>query len=544
MRDGAETLPLRAPKQRALLTLLLLEANRQVTLERIVDGLWEDPPPSAQQAVQVYISKLRKLLTSADAGTTTRLVTRPGGYMLEVEPETVDLRRFERLVTTARQALAAGDPAVAGERLGEALALWRGHALEEFDHEPFASAESAHLRELHLDALELDVEARLALGWHAAAVADLAQLAEEHPLREGIRAKLMLALYRSGRQADALQVFQETRTLLLEELGLDPGHGLQDLERAILRHDPALDVPAEAQAASRPQPAAHLLEQGIRAVLACAIDEEPLDDLLALGRSLVVTEPPHELVVIRLLASPAPPAGALSRAAAEVAAVRTSLTAAGIQARGAAFTSVSPADDLVRFAAGQEIDLLLLDAGVLDREDEPLGPLLASASFDVALLHRIPEQPISVGEARPPAVVFGGSDADWAALELGAWLARGAGTALRLLGTAADADQGRRDASRLLASASLVVQQFSGVFAEPVLAPAGSDGVLEASRGAGVVLIGLAATGERPLGPGYRRVVSEAEAPILFVCRGHRPTGIAPEGLTRHTWALSGDRGP
>jgi predicted ATPase/DNA-binding SARP family transcriptional activator len=218
-------------RQRALLALLLLNAGSVVARERLIDGLWgEEPPETAVKMVQLYVSQLRKLLP---AGV---LLTRPRGYLVAVDPESVDLLRFERLVGEARRA----EPGRAARLLAEALALWRGPALAEFD-EPFARPEARRLDELRLAALEARISADLALGRHGTVVPELETLVGERPLRESLRELLMLALYRAGRQADALAVYRETRTLLVEELGLEPGQSLQKLEQAILRQDPSLE---------------------------------------------------------------------------------------------------------------------------------------------------------------------------------------------------------------------------------------------------------------------------------------------------------------
>jgi DNA-binding SARP family transcriptional activator len=232
-RAGGGLLPLGGAKQRALLALLLLNANRVVARERLVDELWgEQPPETAVESLQVYVSRLRKVLPKG------ALVTRPPGYALEVDPEAIDLQRFERLVAEAREA----EPAQASRLLAEALALWRGPPLAEFS-ELFAQAESRRLEERHLAALEQHIAADLELGRHAEVVSELEGLVLDHPLRENLRGLQMLALYRAGRQADALAAYQAARAALVDELGLDPGQSLQRLEQAILRHDPSLDLP-------------------------------------------------------------------------------------------------------------------------------------------------------------------------------------------------------------------------------------------------------------------------------------------------------------
>jgi DNA-binding SARP family transcriptional activator len=233
--DGRE-LPLAGHKQRALLARLLLDVNRTVATDRLVDDLWgEDVPETAPKMVQIYVSHLRKVLPEGV------LRTRAPGYALEVDPAAIDLVRFERLRTEGQAALAAGDAGRAAERYRAALALWRGAALAEFA-EPFAVAEASRLDELRLACLEARIEADLAEGRHAEAVGELEGLVALHPLREGLRAQHVLALYRSGRQADALAAYASYRGTLADELGLEPSVRLKDLERRMLRQDSALDL--------------------------------------------------------------------------------------------------------------------------------------------------------------------------------------------------------------------------------------------------------------------------------------------------------------
>ena len=228
-----------AAKQRALLVLLLLRRGQLVPTSVLVEELWGGrPPATAVKTVQVYIAELRKLLGKG------LIVTRPGGYLLDTEPATVDVVCFDGLVAQGRELIAAGEMVAARERLGEALALWRGPPLAEFQDEAFARDEIRRLEELHLLARELLLETELGLGRHAEAVPELETLIREHPLRENLRRLLILALYRSGRQADALAAYRDTRTTLLDQLGLDPGEALQELETAILNHDPALEPTA------------------------------------------------------------------------------------------------------------------------------------------------------------------------------------------------------------------------------------------------------------------------------------------------------------
>ncbi|HET7744985.1 MAG TPA: BTAD domain-containing putative transcriptional regulator [Gaiellaceae bacterium] len=229
-------LDLGGSKQRALLALLLLNANRVVPVESLVAALWEDAPPdSARKALQVYVSQVRKTIGK------DRIATRPPGYVLHVERDELDLERFERL-------RAEGE-------LDQALALWRGPVLSDFADDRFAQGERARLEELRLATVEKRIERDLAAGRHRDLIGELDALSAEHPLRERLCAQHMLALYRSGRQADALDVYQRARAALVDELGIEPGAALRDLQQAILNQDPALDLAADASpgAASAPR---------------------------------------------------------------------------------------------------------------------------------------------------------------------------------------------------------------------------------------------------------------------------------------------------
>ncbi len=258
VRDGDRAVGLRGGKQQALLALLLVNAGRTLAIDRTVDELWgEDVPESAQKMVQIYVSKLRKVLPP---GT---LHTRPPGYALELEPDELDLHRFERLVADAGAALAAGQCEEAAAGFRAALDLWRGPALAEFTSEPFAAPEGARLEEQRMRALEGRIEADLLRDRHADLVGELEALVGRNPLRERPRQQYMLALYRSGRQAEALAAYQDVRRALADELGIDPSPALRELERRILQQDPSLDhvgpaepQPPRARAAARaPQPA-------------------------------------------------------------------------------------------------------------------------------------------------------------------------------------------------------------------------------------------------------------------------------------------------
>jgi DNA-binding SARP family transcriptional activator len=474
-------------KPRALLVRLLLDAGRVVSAETLVESIWGDPaPPSAPKVLQVYVSQLRKTLGPG------RIETRAPGYLVRAERDEYDLARFETLAETAR---AASDPARRAQLLADALALWRGPGLAEFRREPFARVAARRLAELRLGALEARIEAELELGRHERLVPELEALVEEEPLRERLRKQLMVALYRAGRQAEALAAYRAGRRLLVEELGIEPSPELQALERAILRHDPALAEPHASRARAR----------GCVVALGAHL-AELLAPLGADGRELLLVELARDVAE-------------LPDRAAQLELVRARLVERGVDARTACFTSSDPEADLVRLAAEQEAELLVLA--------EPPG---GSAPCDVAVA---PRDDLPFRPSGPVLVPFGGGREEWAALELGAWLARAHGLTLRLLG--AQAKDGRRDASRMLASASLALQRFAATAAEPMLVEPGPAGILAAEGS--VLVASLPPEGFDQT----RRMLAEATTiPVLFVRAGLRPGGLAPDRtLTRFSWSLA-----
>lgn len=238
--DEEREIPLGGGRQRSVLAILLIHHGTVISVDRIVDLLWgERPPDTAAKTVQVYISRLRKELGEG------LLLTRGGGYVLELDPEQLDAERFERAASEAREELARGEVAAARDLLRGALDLWRGPPLADFTYEDFARDEIDRLWELRLAALEERIEADLALARHAELVPELERLVRENPTRERLRRQLMLALYRSGRQAEALETYRQARRALDEELGLEPSPELRELERAILAQDPAIASPAQ-----------------------------------------------------------------------------------------------------------------------------------------------------------------------------------------------------------------------------------------------------------------------------------------------------------
>jgi YVTN family beta-propeller protein len=247
VRHNGETLPLGAHQQRAVLAILVLHAGEVVSADRLIDELWGDePPPRAAKTVQVYVSRLRKVLTTVNGQIDDPIVTRDHGYVLRIDPEQVDASVFERLLDEGRRACTEREFEAAATVLRNALGLWRGSPLADFTFDAFAANEIARLEELRLEALETRIDADLALGRHVAVVAELEALTAEHPLRERLRAQRMLALYRSGREPEALALYRETRTALVDELGMEPSPALRELHEAILRQDPALKAPAPA----------------------------------------------------------------------------------------------------------------------------------------------------------------------------------------------------------------------------------------------------------------------------------------------------------
>lgn len=511
--DGAPAV-LGGPRQRAVLAILLAHADEIVPVATLVDGVWgERPPETAANVLQGYVSQLRKALGRS------AIVTRGRGYVLTAADDALDLRRFERRLRAGADARQAGRPADAAAAFRGALALWRGPALADLADEPCARPIAARLEELRLVAVEEAIEAELACGRERELVAELAALVAEQPLRERPRALQMLALYRCGRQADALEAFRVARATLVEELGIEPGAALRELERAILAQDPAL-APGGATAATSAES---------RKMLTAVLDDASLPMLVA------VTEPlagagDREVV----LAMTVPSVPALEDATRRLADAQATLARRGAPVRVAAFTSLTPGGDFARLAAEQDAELLVVDApdGLL--EDARLLALLEDAPCDVA---------IAVG-APPPAagavlVPFSGADHDWAAVELGAWLARSRRCALELAG--ASVGGSGRDASRMLASASIAVQRAFGVTAEPVIVAPSPSALVEAARGRALAVVGLTERW-RTEGLGRTRTALAVEPGLttLLVRRGLRPGGLAPrESHTRFTWTIA-----
>jgi len=509
--DGGHVVPLGGSKQRTLLALLLLTPNRAVSVDRLTGALWsEDRPADASNALQYHVSQLRKVL-----GDGAPIVTQEPGYLIRLDSNELDLLRFEQLVSEAEHA----DAARASELLAEALGLWRGEALAELADDVLSQPEAQRLEAARLAALELRIHADLALGRHAQLVPELEALVRAHPLHEGLVGALMRALYGAGRQADALDVYRATRERFDTELGIEPSPSLRELERAILQQDPELGLE---------QPASG----GRRSILVLVGDEGRIPDLLAIAEALSAGSG-RELILVRFAAG----ADELAAATASLAGHREELAARGISCRVAAYTAAEAGAEAATLATEEAADIVLSEAprellgdGALA---EPFSSLLELAPCDVGLLAA------GTGAAAGPVVTpFGGVEHDWSAIELAAWLASALGTTLRLLGTEANAAHGRRDASRLLARASLLVQQIVGIVTEPRLIPPGDAGVVEAAADARVLVVGLSDRWrEEGIGAVRAAVANSASAPILFIRAGADRRGLMPsQTMTRFTW--------
>lgn len=512
-------LPLGGPKQRATLAILLLDANRVVSVERLAEDLYSGAAPvTAVTQVQRQISELRKLLGAAT------IETRAPGYVIRLAPEQLDLKQFEHRATRASQALTKGDARAAADLYADALELWLGPPLADLANEPFAQISIERLEEIRLAAVEQRIDAELALGNHTRLIGELEEMVSAHPFRERFRGQLMLALYRSGRQAEALDAYRRARETLVEAFGIEPTPALRELERAILTHAPSLDLGHAVPVPPSRQPD--------RAVLVLPSAEARLDGLLSIAVPLAGASE-REVIVARLL----PDAGKLAEEASVLNARRASIP---VVTRVAAFTTQDAVGDLVRLAAAHAVDLVLVDApcGIEAHElPDDLAAILEHSPADVGIVigSRV-EQERGAGVFVP----FGGGEHDWAALELGAWLASALGVPLTLVGTGVDARRGKRDASRLLADASLAVQRVVGVETTPLLAEATEDALARAIKPASVVVSGISPRWRREgIGAVRRALLLGAHPPAVLVHRGPRPGGLAPqESRTRFSWSI------
>ncbi|HET7760085.1 MAG TPA: AfsR/SARP family transcriptional regulator [Gaiellaceae bacterium] len=501
-------LQLGGPRQRSTLALLLLNMNRVVSIDELADALYAGRPPvTAVTQVHKQIAELRRVLGSE------AIRTQGSGYVINIARKQIDLARFEELLADAAEAISRSDPASAAAFLKDALALWRGEALGDLRDEEFFVPQARRLEELRLTAHERLAEAELALGRHAEVAAELERLVALHPLRESLRALQMLALYRSGRQAEALEVFRRARAELVERFGIEPGSALRAAERAILQQDPALELdrPAVDEA---------------RVVLILASRDAAPDELMAVARPLAGS---RELILARFIADE-------DQLATAAEALNSPARSLGSNVRTAVFTSTDAVADAVRLADSYAVELVLADSvEEIDGEHVPdeLAALFNRSPADVAVVSG-PTR-ISHGIFVP----FGGGEHDWAALELATWLAAAAGTELVLVGTGSNRQSGRRDASRLLAHAALAAQRLAGVSTRPLLAAPSHEDLCNAVKPAGAVIIGLTESWQSSGIGDARRALVAAGAPLVLVHRGPRPGGLAPNASrTRFSWTL------
>jgi len=349
--ENGRPISLGGSRARALLALLLLHRNQVLAVDRIVDELWaERPPKTGGQVVRVYVSHLRKALEPDRSEQAPRvLVTHRNGYLLRAASDEVDVDRFEALRAEGHRLLAGGEIADAARTLEEALSLWRGPPLQDFAYEAFAQQEIARLEELHLATLEDLFDAQLATGRDSELVAGLEQLVEANPLRERLRAQLMLALYRAGRPADALEAYQRGRRILVDELGLEPGETLRRLETRILQQDPELDrpnvAPTPTETPARPPPtrSRRMAMRGAAVVLLGVVATAGLVRVATAGHSQ--KQPPAASLRVTLVVSAARnpidtspallnPINGLLRAAADDSAIQARVVYGGYQLSG------------------------------------------------------------------------------------------------------------------------------------------------------------------------------------------------------------------
>jgi DNA-binding SARP family transcriptional activator len=535
--DPEAAITLGGAKQRALLAILLIHANQVVSTDRLIGALWGDEPPANDvNALQVTVSALRRALGRGRPGPFGQvLVTRTPGYLLRVGEDELDLYRFERLASEGRQALQQGASDRAADRFAEALELWSGPPLADFTYESFARTEIERLEERRQSVLEGRIVADLECGRHRPLVAELEALCREHPLRERLRALLMLALYRSGRQAEAIRVYQETKDVLREELGMDPGPELRELETAILNQDPSLNfhgperVPGDVNSRDLAAP-----------VLIVSLVEDRPEQLPWVAGAIAGANPQSELILARLLV-PDDAEQDLASVAASLEELRAKLSADGVAARAAAFTSADPGEDILRLATDNSAGLVLLDGGELLDElgQSPfLDRILNDIPSDLGILVRA-DRPLP-GTVRDPVLVpFGGAEHEWAALQFGAGIARALEVPVRLLGVQARREKEQRDASRLLANASMVLQRTMGVSAQPVLTDPGPDAVIDQAKDASLLVIGLSDRWKEE-GIGATRASLAGAVPIPSILLRRAPGGTAthlPRDLTKFPWS-------
>ena len=443
-------MPVGAAKKRMILAVLGLSGGEVVSADRLIDAVWgERPPPSAGKALQVSVSQLRDAVEPTRRAPSV-IISQAPGYALALPPQAVDVRVFERLWDEG-----AGchkrESRLGRRRALRALALWRGPPLADLAYEEAFTQDASRLEEMRWTCLEDRIDADLAAGRHAGAIADLEDLTHRYPLRERACGLLMLAYYRSGRQADRFthiagcgQHWSATWA--------SSRPALAELERQILQQNPALD---EAVAGPVPRRAAGRASQ-MRTIMAVGESVGSLTGLLEVASPLARASG-AELVVVSALPPPAAEeADALAAATGELSDRRARLEDEGVVARVAAFSTPTPGADLVKFAAHHDVAMILANgANTDDRWPSTISELLSSAACDVVLSFPNGDPPSGVAVLVP----FGGGQHDWAALELAAYLARLSDAPLVLVGAAAP---GGADASRMLAVASLIVKRTFG----------------------------------------------------------------------------------
>ena len=514
--DGEEIVDLGRPQQRALLALLLICAGEVSSRDWLVGELWgDDPPAKAANTLQVYISHLRKILGA------TVIQTKSHGYAFELGENGFDLSQFERHFANGANLYRNGDALAASEALKDALGLWRGEPLADFVDQPFAQSAIARLEELRLAAVELCIDAELELGRHSVLISRLEQLVRENHTRERPRGQLMLALYRCGRQAEALSTYREARQELVERLGIEPGRPLRELEQAILRQESGLSW-------SESNPDATISRGGVhgsdgssslsRGIVVASESMDGIDSLLGVAEPLS-REPPRELIVACLVRDPA----VLEETMAALDDRRARLADRGVDARVTTFTSGEAGKDVVRLTSRPGVDLALVE-GSSELENGGLSGDVAHvvehAPCDVGLVwaHGAPQV---LNESSAVYVPFGGDESEFIATELAAWVARSHRVPLWLLGKAAGGADGERDASRLLGNVALALQRVAKVVAKPLLVEAGATGVLDAASDAGLLVLGFPDDWQqRGLGVVRAAIARDARPPRA--CRSQR----------------------
>jgi DNA-binding SARP family transcriptional activator len=525
-RDGGP-IKIGPPKQRMILALLALRSGDVVSTDHLVEALWAGkPPPTARTALRVYVSELRKRIDERGE----LILGQAPGYRLALPPTAIDVRQFENLWQEGRELLDGSRVDDAAQTLSAALALWRGPPLADLAHADAFAADVRRLEEMRRACVLDLIDADLGLGKHAGLIGKLEQIVADEPLHERSRAQLMLALYRSGRQAESLAVYRRGREALVEELGIEPSPVLGALERQILHHDPALDPPLWAKGPAR------------RAVVVASQSSKDVEGLLSVGAP-IVQKADAELILVRILTA-LPGRNEVERLrelTVRLSRHRDALEADGVATRVAALSSSTPGQDLLKLATQQDAALILIDGSreLLQGRSATAAELLADAPCDVAL-----HVPHTRQTGETILVPFGASDHDWAALELGAHLAQQTDKPLVIAGV--EADNEGVNISRLLASASLVLQRATGVIAEPlVLATGGARSILQAASDARLIVLGVSSRyATEGFGETRTTIAHEAAAPCLYVRRGSRPSIVAPpESMTRFAWSLPSQGG-